>query len=242
MTDAHALRHAAHDKPGQPPPHAHENVLIVGCGRVGVELAGSISAKGHHVTVMDSNLHAFDRLGAGFRGRTVQGDALDQDALRRAGIAQAHGVAAVTTSDSANIVAARIARDIFHVEHVVARVYDPSRAPIYEHMGLQTITSSSWGARRIEQLLLHPGLRSLVAAGNGEVQLYEITVPEAWAGRALRDVLPAGQALPSSVVRGGRALLPDPGFELHDNDLLQVSATAEGAAALRQLLNENGRK
>jgi trk system potassium uptake protein TrkA len=220
--------------------NGHESILIIGCGRVGVELALSIMRKGHHVTIVDHSLRAFDRLGPDFRGRTVQGDALDQDTLKRAGIDQAHGVAAVTTSDSANIVAARIARDIFHVEHVVARVYDPSRAPIYEHMGLQTIASSSWGARRIEQLLLHPGLRSLVAAGNGEVQIYEVSVPEAWAGRDLGSVLPAGQALPVAVTRGGRALLPSLDFELHGSDLLQLSATAEGAATLRRLLTGNG--
>jgi trk system potassium uptake protein TrkA len=232
--------HSHTDAHPHPHPASRENILIVGCGRVGVELAHSISAKGHHVTVMDTNLQSFDRLGPGFSGRTVQGDALDQDSLKRAGIDQAHGLAAVTTSDSANIVAARIARDIFHVEHVVARVYDPTRAPIYEHMGLQTIASSSWGARRIEQLLLHPGLRSLVAAGNGEVQIYEVSVPEAWAGRDLGSVLPAGQALPVAVTRGGRALLPSLDFELHGSDLLQLSATAEGAATLRRLLTGNG--
>jgi trk system potassium uptake protein len=239
----HSTSHTHLDGTGRHVHHnGHENILIIGCGRVGVELAQSIMRRGHAVTVMDSNLLAFDRLGPDFRGRTIQGDALDQDALKRAGIEEAHGVAAVTTSDSANIVAARIARDIFHVEHVVARVYDPSRAPIYEHMGLQTIASSSWGAHRIEQLLLHPGLRSLVAAGNGEVHVYEITVPESWDNQPLAAMLPAGQALPVAVARGGRALLPTPDFVLHDGDLLQVSATEDGAVALRDRLSSAERK
>ena len=249
MTNAHdhPQHSTAHTHTGPDEQHVHytdgrENILIIGCGRVGVELAHSIMRKGHKVTVMDNNLRAFDRLGPDFRGRTVQGDALDQESLKRAGIDRAHGVAAVTTSDSANIVAARIARDIFHVEHVVARVYDPTRAPIYEHMGLQTIASSSWGARRIEQLLLHPGLRSLVAAGNGEVQVYEITVPEAWHNHTLGSVLPAGQALPVAISRGGRAQLPTTDFVLHDDDLLQVSATDEGAAELRRRLHGSERK
>jgi trk system potassium uptake protein TrkA len=124
----------------------------------------------------------------------------------------------------------------------VARVYDPSRAPIYEHMGLQTIASSSWGARRIEQLLLHPGLRSLVAAGNGEVQLYEITVPESWNDRLLSELLPAGQALPAIVARGGRAMLPTVDFVLHGNDILHVSASDEGAVELRHRLKRGERK
>ena len=235
--NAHPAAGARHDHP-----NGRENILIIGCGRVGVELAHSIMRKGHAVTVMDSSLRAFDRLGTDFRGRMVQGDALDQDALKRAGIDQAHGVAAVTTSDSANIVAARIARDLYHVEHVVARVYDPSRAPIYERMGLQTIASSSWGARRIEQLLLHPGLRSIVGAGNGEVQVYEITVPAAWAGRPLSALLPAEQALPVAVARGGRAQLPGLDFELRDDDILLVSATDAGAVELRRRLSGGERK
>lgn len=240
MPDSHSHPHAGPQPDGQGQRHGHagrENILIIGCGRLGAELANSIMRKGHAVTIMDTALRAFDRLGPDFRGRTVQGDALDQEALKRAGIDAAHGVAAVTTSDSANIVAARIARDIFHVEHVVARVYDPSRAPIYERMGLQTITSSSWGARRIEQLLLHPGLRSLLASGNGEVHVYEITVGAAWDGRPLSSVLPAGLALPVAVARGGRGMLPTPEFVLDDGDILHVSATEDGAAELRRRLS-----
>ncbi len=217
--------------------HQHKDpIIIVGCGRVGIELAQSVASQGYPVAVMDSNPKAFDRLGPSFRGRMVQGDALDQDALKRAGIENAHGLAAVTASDSSNIVTARIARDIYHVDHVVARVYDPVRGPIYERLGLQTIASSSWGAKRIEQLLLHPGLQSVITAGNGEVQIFEIAVPEAWNGRRLGDVLPAGEALPVALARGGRGQLPALDTTLQTQDFLHVSATATGAASLRQLL------
>ena len=223
--------------------HSHKGpIVIVGCGRVGMELAQSIAAQGHPVAVMDSNPKAFDRLGPSFRGRMVQGDALDQEGLKRAGIESAHGLAAVTSSDSANIVTARIARDIFKVTHVVARVYDPMRGPIYERLRLQTIASSSWGSRRIEQLLLHPGLQSVVTAGNGEVQVFEIAVPEAWDGRRLGDLLPTGEALPVALARGGRALLPGLDTTLHAQDFLHVSATAAGAASLRQLLRVPGKE
>jgi trk system potassium uptake protein TrkA len=205
-----------------------------------MELATSIARQGYSVSVMDANPRAFDRLGPNFRGRTVQGDALDHEALRRAGIETAHGLAAVTTSDTANIVAAQIARDIYHVEHVVARVYDPARAPLFQHLGLQTIASSSWGAQRIEQLLLHPGLESVFSAGHGEVQIYEIMVPEAWDGRRLDELVPAGQALAVSLTRAGRGQLPASDLVLQSTDLLHVSATPEGAAALRQRLHTNG--
>jgi trk system potassium uptake protein len=219
-----------------------ENIIVIGCGRVGSELAQSISQQGAAVTVMDREASAFDRLPAGFRGRLVQGDALDRETLERAGIATAHGLAAVTSSDSANIVSARIARDIYKVEHVVARVYDPTRAPVYERLDIQTIASSSWGAQRIEQLLLHPGLRSVYTAGNGEVEIYEITVPNHWHGRPLSHFIPAGQAIAVALARGGRAHLPLTDGELHGQDVLQVSATGQGAAALRLRLHPEARE
>src|SRR3990170_3610224 len=124
-------------------PHKDE-IVVVGCGRVGAELAMSISRQGHTITVIDVNPRTFDRLGPNFKGKTVQGEGLDRDVLQRAGIETAHALAAVTASDSANIVTARIARDLYHVPHVVARVYNPRRAPIYEKLNLQTVASSSW--------------------------------------------------------------------------------------------------
>ncbi len=219
-----------------------QQIIIVGCGRVGVELALSVYGKGHIVTVVDSNPRAFDRLGPEFRGRTVQGDGFAEDALKRAGIETADAFAAVTTSDSVNIVAARVARDLFHVAHVVARVYNPRRAPIYEKLGLQTVASSSWGAQRVELLLLHPGLQSVYAAGNGEVQLYEVSIPHEWEGRTVGELVPAEGAVPAALARGGRASLPGRDTLLKAHDLLQVSATAEGAAILRQRLHPNGEK
>lgn len=215
-------------------------IIIVGCGRVGVELARSLSQKQHAVTVVDSNARAFDRLGPDFAGRTVQGQAIDQDVLKRAGIETAHALAAATSSDSINVVAARVARDIFHVEHVVARIYNPRRAAIYERLGLQTVASSSWGAQRIEQLILHSELENVGAAGNGDVQFYEIDVPDEWAGRSMADLVPGDHAIPMALTRGGATCLPNTGFTLQAHDLLQVSATAEGALILRRRLQLRG--
>lgn len=213
-----------------------QQIIIVGCGRVGVELAISLWEKNHTVTVVDSNPRAFDRLGSEFRGRTVQGEAFDQEVLKRASIETADAFAAVTASDSANIVAARVARDIYHVHHVVARVYNPRRTPVYEKLGLQTIISSSWGAQRIEQLILHPDLQSIASAGNGEVQTYEISVPAEWEGQKIRDLVPPQAAIPVALARGGRGSLPTPETILKAQDILQISATAEGMDALRSRL------
>lgn len=221
---------------------SRHQIIILGCGRVGVELARSLSEKKHTVTVVDSNARSFDRLGPDFTGRTVQGQAIDQDVLMRAGIETADAFAAATSSDSINIVAARVARDIFHVEHVVARIYNPRRAAIYERLGLQTVASSSWGAQRIEQLILHSELENVGAAGNGEVQFYEIDVPDEWAGRSMAELVPAEHAIPIALTRGGKTCLPNSVFTLQAHDLLQVSATAEGASVLRKRLKINGEK
>ena len=215
---------------------AREDIVIVGCGRVGVELALSVSQQGHNVAIMDSNPKAFDRLGPAFHGRTILGDALDYGALKRAGIETAHGLAAVTASDSANIVVARVARDMFKVEHVVARVFDPTRGPVYEMLGLQTVASSSWGAQRIEQLLLHPGLHSVFSAGNGEVQIYEVSIPDSWVDRLLSELAAPDTLRPVAVSRGGKAMLPAADLAFQPQDMLLVGATAEGVKLLRQKL------
>jgi trk system potassium uptake protein TrkA len=215
------------------------NIIIIGCGRVGAELALSLWNKQHRVTVMDANARAFERLGPEFQGRTVQGDGMDREALKRAGIREAHALAAVTTSDSVNIVVARTAQQIFEVPHVVARVYNPRRAPVYDKLGLQTIASSSWAAQRVEEIILHPGMRHLHGAGSGEVQVYELEVPPEWNGRRVGEVLPERGALALALARGGHASLPDRDTVLQTHDLLQVSVVDSAAEALRITLNHH---
>jgi trk/ktr system potassium uptake protein len=216
------------------------NVIIVGCGRVGAELALSLQ-RDQAVTVIDPAPRAFDRLGLHFSGRTVQGESLDRTVLVRAGIETADALAAVTASDNVNVIVARIAREIFHVKHVATRVYNPRRRPIYEKLNLQTVASSSWGAQRLEQLLIHPALQSVVSAGNGEVQVYEMSVPAEWAGRKLADLVPSESAVAATLTRGGRGLLPRPESTLEAEDVLQISATAAGLQLLRERLHVNGK-
>jgi trk/ktr system potassium uptake protein len=216
------------------------NVIIVGCGRVGAELALSLCAD-HHICVIDQSPSAFERLSTDFRGRTLQGKALDRDVLIRAGVESADALAAVTTSDNANAIVGKIARDVFHIRRVVARIYNPRRAPLYEKLGLQTVASSSWGAQRIEQLIVHPKLQSTYLAGKGEVQIYETNVPEDWNGRKISELVPVGQALPVALTREGQAILPSAGTILQTQDDLLISATQEGVALLRERLHVNGK-
>ena len=215
------------------------NIIIVGCGRVGVELALSLY-QNHLVSIIDQNARSFDRLGLYFSGRTVQGHAMDRTVLERAGIETVNAVAAVTSSDNVNAIIARIARDIYHVNRVVARIYNPRRAPIYEKLNLQTVSSSSWGAHRIEQLLIHPGMQSVSSAGNGEVQVYELTVPSEWNGRKISDLVPMEHAIPVALARNGKGILPRAEIVLEAQDILQVSSTPEGVKILRERVHENG--
>lgn len=215
------------------------NIIIVGCGRVGVELALALYQH-HAVSVIDRNVHSFDRLGLHFSGRTIQGQAMDRNVLERAGIETAHALASVTSSDNLNAIVSRIAQDIYHVKRVVARIYNPRRAPVYEKLNLQMVSSSSWGAHRIEQLLVHPGVQSVSSAGNGEVQVYELTVSPEWNGHKISELVPMEHAIPVALARNGKGLLPRAEMVLELEDVLQVSSTCEGVKILRERIHENG--
>ena len=209
--------------------------VVVGCGRLGAELAKRLSQQAHEVSVIDQRPESFHNLGADFRGRTIEGEVLNQHVLRRAGIERADGLATVTTSDSINVVVAHAARTLFQVPNVVARNYDPRRRPLFEAFGLQVISSTGWGAQRIEELLYHGGIRTVFSAGNGEVEVYELTIPAAWSGRRLGELLREG-VCGVAHTRAGRAELPDAEISLETGDVVQVSATLAGIEWLRARL------
>jgi|YNPNPStandDraft_1061719.scaffolds.fasta_scaffold09799_2 trk system potassium uptake protein TrkA len=212
------------------------NVIVLGCGRVGAELAYRLFRRGHQVAVVDPDPAALRTLPADFRGRMIQGEVLDQDVLRRAGIEHADAVAAVTPSDAVNAVVAHVARVVFHVPAIVARNYEPGKRALYEAFGLQVVSPSSWGAQRIEEMLSPAALHTVFSAGNGEVELYELLVPEAWAGRSLDDLVAGCQCRIMALTRAGRARLPEPGDRLEAGDVIHVGATREGIEELRRQL------
>ncbi|NIS78823.1 MAG: NAD(P)-binding domain-containing protein [Anaerolineales bacterium] len=202
------------------------HLIIVGCGRVGSELAHNVAEKGHDVVVVDRNPQAFQRLGHEFRGRTVQGDCRQREVLMRAGVEHADGLAAVTPSDELNLVVSRAASSLFDVPNVVARVYDPVHARPFELAGLQTVISSSWSAHRVEQLLTHPGLTELAVVGNGDVVLVEIRIPKEHVGRSSDDLMQTCQCYPTAYVRGGQARLISHDTVLEEDDLVVVAVEA----------------
>lgn len=217
------------------------NFLVVGCGRVGAELAFRLFKGGHQVVVVDSNREAFNRLPPEFRGRTLEGEGLAENVMERAGIKEADGVAAVTNSDTLNAVVAHTARAIFGVPVVVVRNYDPALRPVIEAFGLQTVSSTYWGAQRVEELLTNPVQRTVYSAGNGDVEVYELTLTAAWAGRTLAQLLEAlPQCYPVALTRAGRSMLPERATTLNANDILSVSSSIDGIRRLTARLQEKG--
>lgn len=202
------------------------NILIVGCGRVGSELARSVVNQGHAVTIVDMEPRSFNRLGTDFKGRTVQGFSFDRGVLERAGVEHADAFAATTSSDNANIVSAKVARDVFKVPRVVARVYNPGRREIYERLGLRTVASSVWGAQRLEQMLLQPGMIDMEQIGHGEVKLLGVRVPASWCSQTVTSVMD-GMVVVFSIERNGEAFVPRADERFQANDFAYLSVPTE---------------
>jgi trk system potassium uptake protein TrkA len=210
------------------------NFFVIGCGRVGSELAFRLYKNGHKVVVIDKNREALNGLPPEFRGRTIEGDVLAEQMLERAGIAEADGIAIVTNSDTLNAVVGHMASTIYKVPIIVTRNYDPVMLPVLQAFGCNVVSSTSWGAQRIQELLLDPSFLSIFSAGNGEVELYELLIPPAWDGKPLGDLLRDNpDCLPVALTRAGHAILPNTETALQSGDMLNVSATFVGIRTLR---------
>lgn len=210
--------------------------IVVGCGRVGAELAYRLYQKGHDLTVIDEVETAFQNLPTDFRGRTLEGDILAEEMQHRSGMAQAQGLAAVTSSDSLNAVIGHIARTVYQIPNIVVRNYDPRRRAFCDAFGLPLISSTSWGAQRMEEFLALEPIRAVMSTGNGDVEIYEIIISTPWQGNTVQELLADSAALAVSLTRTAQTMLPTPTTKLAAGDRLHVSATSAGIAALRQQL------
>jgi trk system potassium uptake protein TrkA len=211
-------------------------VIIMGCGRVGAAVSQLLDREGHAVAVIDYDPLALEKLEPAFRGLKVVGVGFDRSVLLEAGIEQADAFAATSSSDNANIVAARLARNVFHVPKVVARLYDPRRAEIYRRLGLVTISSTTWGAERIHQLLTHGALDPLHAFGSGEVCLVSVDAPAHLAGRIVRDLNVPAEITVVALTRDGRAQIPLLGTQLRAGDQLHLVVLATALERLESWL------
>ena len=208
--------------------------VIMGCGRVGSSLAHILEAQGHSVAVIDSNEAAFRRLGTTFTGRRVTGIGFDRDTLREAGIEQAHAFAAVSSGDNSNIVAARVARETFGVDNVVARIYDPGRAEVYQRLGIPTVATVRWTADQIIRRILPHGSEPEWRDPTGTMRLSEVVLDPAWIGEKVSRIEEASGARVVFLTRFGEGLLPVEDTVLQDGDLVHVvmkDADADAAEA-----------
>lgn len=211
-------------------------IIILGCGRVGEQLAYLMSDEGHDITVIDLMESALNRLGPTFKGRKVVGIGFDRQVLISAGIEEADAFAATSSSDNVNIISARIARNHFHVPHVVARLYDPRRAEIYRRLGMLTISSTTWGAERIRELILHADLDPILTFGDGEVSVVKLQVPPQLVGRLVRNLTIQGEISVITIVRDGKALIPLQGTEFRSGDVIHLALLSSSADRLNSLI------
>ncbi len=216
------------------------NIIVVGCGRLGAGLAYRLFLKGHDVVVVDMNDKTFINLPEDFKGRTVQGDGLNQGVLERAGIENCDGLAAATNLDTVNAIVAHISRSFYHVPRVVSRNFDPKYLSVHETFKLQIVSSTEWGAQRIEELLSEDEIRTISSAGNGEVKIFEMTIGSAWSGKKLGDLLASIECIPLSLTRAGKANLPDRDMVLSPGDNIQFAATQDGITAVGNVLLAQG--
>lgn len=211
-------------------------VIVMGCGRIGSQVSELLDRDGHDVTVIDHDANASVRLGPAFKGRIVKGIGFDRNVLVQAGIEQADSFVAASQSDNANIVAARVVRNVFHVPRVVARLYDPRRAEIYQRLGLITVSSSNWGAIRIFQVLTHAELDVRETFGGGEVALVRIDTPPQLVGRRVSNLNIPGETLVVSITRDDKAFIPASGTEIQEGDSIHVAVLSSAMERLEELL------
>jgi trk system potassium uptake protein TrkA len=199
------------------------HVIVVGCGRVGSELAVRLEQGGHSVAIIDKNRRAFRRLPEGWPGRMVVGFGFDRDHLAEAGVDQAGAVAAVTSGDNSNILTARIARETFQIPNVVARIYDPRRALIYQRLGIPTVATVTWTTDQVIRRLFPEQSVTEYTDPTGEVSFVERAIPEGWVGRRVGGLDEGDRFRPVLVTRAGQARLATPELVGQEGDVLLMA-------------------
>ena len=208
----------------------------MGCGRVGSSLATELEAAGHSVAIIDQSREAFRRLGPDFKGRTISGVGFDRDTLLEAGIETADAFAAVSNGDNSNILAARVARETYGVANVVARIYDPGRAEIYQRLGIPTVATVIWATDQILRRLVPEGSRSEWRDASGSIQLCEMHPHKDWFGSPIADLEEATGTRVAFITRLGEGLIPDTHTVLQEGDLIHVTVRDEDIAKVEEIL------
>ncbi len=200
------------------------HIVIMGCGRVGSTVAHILEDQDHSVSIIDQDPEAFRKLRSGFKGTKVTGIGFDRDVLTEAGIGRAGAFAAVSSGDNSNVIAARVARESFGVQRVVARIYDPRRAEVYQRLGIPTVATVAWTADQMLRRLLPEGAESLWRDPTGAVVLADVAYSDGWLGQRVCDLELAARTRVAYISRLGEALIPSASLVLQEGDVVHVIA------------------
>jgi len=210
--------------------------VIMGCGRVGAELTIQLSKGGHTVSIIDKRREAFDRLPPGFTAKTFVGIGFDREVLEQAGIRDADAFIAVSNGDNSNIVSARVAREHFKVPRVIARIYDPRRAEIYERLDIPTIATVRWAAKQVQHLLFHGKEEMRDVLAGGSLMHVQIEVPQHLVGRKIGEVTQEGEVEVFAVDRGGSGFIPKADSTFREGDIVHFIVHESATPQLDELL------
>jgi trk system potassium uptake protein TrkA len=210
--------------------------VIMGCGRVGSTLAQTIESRGHSVAVIDQNPDAFRRLPADFSGHRVTGVGFDRETLQQAGIEDTFAFAAVSDGDNSNVLAARVARETFGVEQVVARIYDPHRAEVYQRLGIPTVATVRWTADQVLRRMLPHGATDEYRDPSGSIRLAEIDYHPGWRGLSVRRLEASTGARVAFVTRYAEGTIVGPETLLQENDVLHMLMHADDGPRVERIL------
>lgn len=202
----------------------------MGCGRVGSTLARSLEDRNHTVAVIDSEPDAFRRLGPAFNGDKVTGYGFDQQVLEKAGIRRADAFAAVSSGDNSNIIAARVARETFGIAQVVARIYDPGRAEVYQRLGITTVATVKWTADQVLRRILPAGAEPDFRDPSGAIRVDQVPVPDLWVGQRTVDFQMQTRGRIAWIDRLGEGILPDRQSVIQEGDLIHLVMREADAA------------
>jgi trk system potassium uptake protein TrkA len=214
------------------------HVVIMGCGRVGSTLARSLEERNHTVSIIDNEPDSFRRLGPGFNGDKITGYGFDQEVLEKAGIRRADAFAAVSSGDNSNIIAARVARETFGIDQVVARIYDPGRAEVYQRLGITTVATVKWTADQVLRRLLPVGAEPDFRDPSGTIRVDQVPAPTSWVGRRTIDFQAASRSRIAWIDRLGEGMLPTIDSVIQENDLLHLVMREENAAEAYKVIDE----
>jgi trk system potassium uptake protein len=211
-------------------------IIVAGCGRVGATLATKLSLEGHEVAVVDKDPDAFNRLRKSFTGKTYKGMVFDGDALKKAGIENADAFVSVTSGDNSNVVSATIAKDIFKVPKVIARIYEPRRAEIYRRFGIPTVSAVTWATNEIHALLTQAEVIRDATLGNGDVQIIRKEVPPRMIGHTVAELVVPGEIMVIAIIRGGQAMLANESVVFQERDQAEIAVLTTALPKVRQMM------